>query len=294
LGALLPGASRGAPAPCPLVPQLREVMVNQGLATYPRFVGGKETLVRLYLSGPSCAANGASIQLTGGTLTVGANGVRLGTIGAPTPLPSPTAYPTLATYTAAPMTDSTGDPIFVVPAAMLSSISAFTASFTATIAFQSKTSSRATPVPGSVSFSTMPGSTLPITAQFDRNPNPLGILFVPMGDGTKPYSTQWTDAAQKALQDGLTATFSRIYPLAAGIGSLGGAGGLLYTIEPTLLDLRALNALDANGNFCGTGGNWDAIKAQLAQFLLSYNSLNPKAVANRVVGVVDPLRALGP
>ena len=75
LGALLPGASRGAPAPCPLVPQLREVMVNQGLATYPRFVGGKETLVRLYLSGPSCAANGASIQLTGGTLTVGANGV---------------------------------------------------------------------------------------------------------------------------------------------------------------------------------------------------------------------------
>src|SRR5204863_9720632 len=35
-------------------------------------------------------------------------------------------------------------------------------------------------------------------------------------------------------------------------------------------------------------------KAQLAQFLLSYNSLHPKAVANRVVGVVDPLRALGP
>ena len=50
------GASmlRAAPPPptCNLVPQLRDVTVNQGVGAYSPLVNGKETLVRFYLSMP--------------------------------------------------------------------------------------------------------------------------------------------------------------------------------------------------------------------------------------------------
>ena len=117
-----------------------------------------------------------------------------------------------------------------------------------------------------------------------------------MGDGTKVYSDQFTAAAQAAVEDGMTGTIARTYPLAAGVGNLGSTGGegLQYTIAPTLLDLKALQLLDTNGNFCGTGANYNAVKGQLAQFLLSWNTANPNARADRVVGVIDPKIALGP
>ena len=109
-----------------------------------------------------------------------------------------------------------------------------------------------------------------------------------MGDAAKTYNMQWTTTGQQALQDGMTAAVSREYPLPAGIGNLGGTGGLRYAVAPTLIDLRRLNLLDSSGKFCGNGANYDAIQAQLAQFRLSYNTANPNAQANRVVGVVDP------
>ena len=281
-----------ATAPCNLVPQLRDVTVNQGVGAYSPLVNGKETLVRFYLSMPSCAASGNLIKITGGTLTL--SGGVTGTVQSPTPTPSPTAYPAIATFTAAPMTNSTGDPTFVVPSSLVTAAGAFTASFATTITYQSQTSSRATPVLGSISFSTRPGSTAPISASFAGPSNAIGILAVPMGDATKTYSTQWSSSAQQVLQDGMTGTFSRAYPVPAATGALGGTGGLRYTVSPTLLDLKGLNLLDATGKFCGTGGSYDLIKAQLAQFLLSYNTANPNAKANRVIGVIDPAIALGP
>ena len=65
-------------------------------------------------------------------------------------------------------------------------------------------------------------------------------------------------------------------------------------VTPTLLDLKRLNLLDGAGKFCGTGANYDLIKAELAQFRLSHNAVNPTAQANRVVGVIDPAVGLGP
>ena len=56
------------PPPCTLLPQLRDVTINQGVGAYSPLVNGKETLVRFFLSMPSCAASGAAIQITGGTL----------------------------------------------------------------------------------------------------------------------------------------------------------------------------------------------------------------------------------
>ena len=288
------GASmlRAAPPPptCNLVPQLRDVTVNQGVGAYSPLVNGKETLVRFYLSMPSCAGSGASIQITAGTtLSGGASG----TISAPTPVPQSTAYPIVAAFTAAPMADSTGDPKFVVPGAMVSRTTAFTANFSTTLFYRSRaTKSAQYGAVQQIPFSNCP--TGGIAASFDRPSNALGVLFVPMGDGTKTYSTQWTAAAQQALQDGMTAAVAREYPLPAGIGNLGGTGGLRYMVTPTLLDLKRLNLLDADGKFCGTGLNYDLIKAELAQFRLSHNTANPNAQANRVVGVIDPAVGLGP
>src|ERR1041385_2036457 len=57
--------------------QLRDSTVNQGLGSYDRLVRGKETLVRLYFSTPSCAATDASIQITGARLDVSGAGTVL-------------------------------------------------------------------------------------------------------------------------------------------------------------------------------------------------------------------------
>lgn len=294
-GLIAVGSSSGAttqkaPA-CNLVPQLRDVTINQGVGAYPVLVNGKETLVRFYLSMPSCAGSGASIQVKEGTTLTVSGG---GTVDNPTPVPTSTAYPVIASFTAAPMTDSTGDPKFVVPASMVSRSGAFTASFSMTLRYQSKPTRTGALTAGQITFSNRPGTTTPITASFDRPSNALGVLFVPMGDATKSYSSQWTAAGQQALQDGMTAAVARQYPVPSGTGALGGTGGLRYSVTPTLLDLKRLNLLDGQGRFCGTGANYDLIKAELAQFRLSHNAVNPNAQANRVVGVIDPAIGLGP
>jgi len=76
-------------------------------------------------------------------------------------------------------------------------------------------------------------------------------------------------------------TLSRIYPVPAGVGTLGGgSGGIRYAIDPTLVNVGP-------NSFCGTGLNFDSIKAQLAQFLVSWNTANPTAQADRVVGAIS-------
>ena len=224
------------------------------------------------------------------------SGGTAGTVSNPTPVPTSTAYPALAAFTAAPMTDSTGDPKFVVPPSIVTRAGAFTASFSATVRYQSRPNSRTAFTAGQITFSTRPGTNTPITAAFAGTSNAFSALFVPMGDATRTYSSQWSATAQQALQDGMTAAVARQYPLPAGIGQLGGTGGLRYSVTPTLLNLGATGLnLMPNGKFCGTGASYDVIKGQLAQFRLSHNTVNPNAQANRVVGVVDPSTVgLGP
>ena len=315
---VLAGTSTGAeraPAAttptCVLKPLLRDVTINQGLGAYPLLVYGKETLVRLYLSMPSCAASGNIVQITGGSVNVTSGGAPVGPGSiamAGTPF-DPSAFPAISTFTSAPMINSTGDPKFVMSGAYHpSSTAGFTANFTATINYQSKTSSRATPVTGSVTFSTLPTSKTdptptqtPISAAFDAKANPLRVLGVPMGDGRQSRTSQWSSAAETAARSGMSATVSRVGAIRAGVGSLGSIGdeGLQFSINSGLLDLSALNLLvspatPAPPKFCGTGGSWDAIKGLLAQFRLSWNTVNPNAPAARVVGWIDPLIALGP
>ena len=54
------GAALGAAPGCNLAPQLRDLTINQGLGSYTPLAWGKDTLFRLYMSQPSCAASGGS------------------------------------------------------------------------------------------------------------------------------------------------------------------------------------------------------------------------------------------
>ena len=176
VGASLTQAQKKPPPTCNLIPQLRDVTVNQGVGAYSPLVNGKETLVRFFLSMPTCAGSGASIQLTGGTLAVSGGG----TVPAPTPVPSSTAYPVLASFTAAPMADSTGDPKFVVPASMVARTSAFTATFSTTLSYRSRpTTSSAYSAITTITFTNRPGTSTPISASFDRPSNAMGISSSP-------------------------------------------------------------------------------------------------------------------
>ncbi len=293
------GAPRPKPTPtptpapaCGLVPQLRDVTVNQGLGSYQPLARGKETLVRAFLSLPQCAATGSSIAVTGGSLSIASAGTVLAPGIAPTPLPvSP--FPQVATFATAALTDSPGDPMFVVPGATWNhpgNTERYAANLTVRIDYQSKASSTATPVNGSITFTALSGSSTPITASVERRTSALRILVVPMGNASESYGAWFSAGAQAAIQNGMQ-TLSRLFPVPDGIGSLGSTtGGVRYTINPTLLDIAPLLS---NGAWCGTGQNFDAIKAQLAQFRLSWNTANPEATADIVVGAIDGAKSGG-
>jgi CSLREA domain-containing protein len=275
-----------APTTCTLVPQLRDVTVTQGVGSYARLVRGKEALARFYLSLPSCASTSASIAITGATLTVSGGGI---TTNPPLPafpvLASP--YPLIAPYTSAAALDAPGDPRFVIPGSALrpgGTTASFTATFSATINYLAKTSKTDAGKTGTITFSKLPGTQTDITRTVERLTRALRILAVPMGDAAQSYASQFSASAQSSLEAGML-TLSRIYPVPDGTGDLATAsGGVRYTILPTLLDIGGLMS---GGKFCGGGANFDSIKGQLAQFLLSWNSANPSATADRVVGVVD-------
>jgi Tol biopolymer transport system component len=278
----LASAGSGAGPACDLTQlQLRDSTVNQGLGSYDRLVRGKETLVRMYFSLPSCASTSSSIQITGGTLSAtGAGGtLTSGIAGTPTPV---TTYPSTATYAAAPVKDIPADIKFVVPGSALapgSTTNAYTASFSAMINFQYKTSATGAVTPSSRSFSSF--ASKPI----EKKTNALRILVVPMGNASNPYSTEFPAEAVSAVENGIQ-TLSRIYPVPDGVSTLGAnSGGIRYAIDSTLLNVAT--------PFCGNGVNFDAIKSELAQFLLSWNKENLTKQADRVVGAVWSGNSLG-
>jgi len=291
--ALGPGTADAAAA-CSLVPQLRAVTLNEGLGSYATLARGKETLVRLFLSLPSCAGSGASIALTGGTLTVLNGTTTLGTISAPTPVPAAAPNsPLMAPYASAPALDSPADPKFVVPGSVLAPSATtvqFTATFKATVRYSAKTSKSATAVSGTATFTSLTGSTAPITATVQARTNALRILVVPLGNASKSYASQFSAAATTAVQNAMT-TMSRTLPVPAGVADLGAtSGGIRYTINPTLLDIGAYMT---SGMFCGGGDNFDAIKGLLAQYLQSWNTANPAKTADIVLGAVDSAISTG-
>jgi CSLREA domain-containing protein len=273
------------------VPQLRDVTVNQGLGSYSPLTWGKDTLVRLYMSQPSCASTGSLIQITGATLSVTGGGVATRTISSATPS-LVSVFPTLATFNAAPAVDSTGDVKFDIPGSALSPAgteAGFTAAFTMSLTYSAQPNSRTAPTTGSVTFTNRPGTTTPISAVVAKKTNALRVLVVPLGDPRQPYNTQLTAAGQAELERGML-TLARVFPVRDGIASLADtsatalAAGLRYSISPTLLDVSALMTA---GRFCGNSANFATLRGLLAQFLQAFNAANPTTPADRVLGVGD-------
>ena len=107
-----------------------------------------------------------------------------------------------------------------------------------------------------------------------------------MGNAANSYSSEFPAAAVAAVENGMQ-TLSRIFPVPSGVGTLGGStGGIRYAINPTLLNVGTDAVVAA------TAANFDTIKAQLAQFLVSWNAANPTAQADRVVGAISSDKSL--
>src|SRR5262249_42600057 len=129
----------------------------------------------------------------------------------------------------------------------------------------------------------------------DKKTNALRVLVIPMGDGSNGIlaSSQFTSTDQTSTQNGFSAP-SRTYPVPSGIAGVVGTttSGIRYVIDTsTILNLKAVpGAYDGSNpsKFCGTGGNFDAIKAQLAAYMQSWNAnpLNANSQVDRVLGVV--------
>jgi virginiamycin B lyase len=243
-------------------------------------------LVRFYLGRPSCSGSGDSITTTAASLSVSQNGTQIAVIPSPVnQLPAP--FPAITPAASAPSLDAPSDPKFLVPGAMLrpTSTASFTISFSGTISYTA-TPSGGTPTSGRVTFSTMPGTSSPISATVGAQTHGLRVLLVPMGDASQPYSTQFTTAGTQAAQSAMQ-TVSRVWPLPDGVGDLASTAtpvpGLRYTIDPTLINIGPLGG----AKYCLSATGFNGLKGTLAQFLQSWNTANPRAPADIVAGVLD-------
>jgi Tol biopolymer transport system component len=176
--------------------------------------------------------------------------------------------------------------VFAVPSNYLqpsTTSGVFTPTFTATVTYSRKS--------GTTTTTDLTTTFTNSSAGFDKLTGSLRVLVVPMGDATQGVlaNTQFTSTDQTTTQNGFSA-LSRIFPVPGGVSALDGTGGIRYTIDlSTLLNLRSVTgAYDLNNRFCGSSGNFDAIKALLAQYMQSWNAnpLNANKRVDRVLGVV--------
>jgi CSLREA domain-containing protein len=292
-GLLMSDTSPGAKPPptttttptCTLAPQLRAVTVNQGLNSYLALARGKETLVRPYLSLPTCAWGFGAIQITGGSIMVKNGTTPL--IPSPGLGPTPavaTPFPQLATFATAPMQDAPHDLKFVVPGSVLLAgpTTRWTATFEVTIRYQSKTSDTASyGSEQSISFTT--------TKAVEQRTRAVGILFVPFGEPLSPTAGSAFLSGLSAFSGGFPYPDGTVVPGAAPgvrLGDLAGVqGGIRYAVNAGSINVGTLP-------FCGTAANFEPLKAALAQYRQAWNTGNAAAItagtmsaADRVIGL---------
>lgn len=281
------GVAAAACSATGLVPQVRKSTVNQGLGSYAPLVRGKDTMVRLHLSLPSCSTGTADyIEVKGATVTSTGSSAPLPAT-APTPDPANgTAYPRLAPFDQAPSPNTDADVKFRIPGANMDSTGTgqFTVNFQVVVTYLAHANGAATGLQGTITHS--------LSATVGQASNNLRVLLVPMGDGADLTGQQFPTAATQAVQSGVR-TISRVYPVRAGIGDLTAPGnGIRFKINPTMLNLgpTGLNVMtrdaDLKNRFCGTDSNFAAVKGGLANVLNAWNAANPTNGADKVIGVV--------
>lgn len=271
-GAVLAAPGSGALAadevdPC-LRPELSDVMVSQGLPTYDRLTRGKTALVRYFLSTPSCAPAGTTIEVTGGLLKMSTRPEKSIPLSASVPLPP--APP----RSAGPLPGYNGDALFVVPGDLLLStnVERFFVKFEATLNFTTKVPG-VEPANGSLTIDQFNGQD--VGRNVERPSNPLRVLVVPMGSPASPGAA-FPAAARTALQNGMK-SLARVLPVADGVmemdptnpsTSLSSPLGVRYAVNPGLLDISAFMP---GGVFCGAPSQFDTIESQLLKTRNDYN-----------------------
>ena len=277
--------AQGATTACVLQPVVRDITANQGLGAVPVLARGKQTLVRLYLSLPSCASRTAAIELTGGSLTASTGTTTLSTVGVYSPKAS-TTPPQLLPYGSAPAVNAPADPEFVIGGQSLAppSITArYALGLRATLQYDYRASTSDSWHAAAVVVDRVSGAPAAYSTSVEKRTNALRLLVVGMGRSGSPQD--FDTVAQATTQAGL-ATLSRVLPVPDGTGPLNGtSGGVRYSFAAGLLDITSyLNP--ASGLFCGNSTNFVTIKATLEQFRQTWNSANPTFPADRVVGSV--------
>lgn len=248
-------------------PQLSDFMVSQGLPTYGLLARGKTTLVKLFLSTPSCLPVGATVQVNGAQLSVSSS-------PDPVSLSASLPLPPLGPPSTAPVAGSASDVLFVVPGSALEPASG-TVAFSAKVSYVVSTATGT--VQDTVTFATYPGTTTALTAPVTTDALPFGMLVVPMGDGRKSADTQYPSSAREALQSGIT-SFLRAMPLAD-------QGQLQWNLNPGLLDLSAY--LGTDGSYCGKSSDFTKyISGQLESKRTAWNSIGTNTRAHLAFGQV--------
>ncbi|MBW3668857.1 MAG: hypothetical protein KY443_06550 [Actinobacteria bacterium] len=299
----------GQAAVCDTAPVVRATVISQGVGEYTRVVRGKESVIRVAVSRPSCSSTTttlvpASTSLTGSLSLPG--GVPLGspfTVATPWAPVSDTAVP--AWTDSLPAEPHAAWPLFVVPGSALAPTSPgdFTLNVSITLAYRVGN--------GPVLTRTYAGGSKPVTTS-----NPLSVLLVPMGNAANPggMAAEFTTTDATVVENGMRA-LSRVTPTATDEGDLcevvtppGGtcvadtAAGIRWTLSPAMLNLGpstatdpGLNVIPAGEKFCGTGltGNMPHVSAGLASVLASWNARNPAGRADIVVGVVGENASYG-
>lgn len=285
-------ASAAACGASDLVPQVRGYSINQGLGSYDNLVRGKDVLFRLFLSRPACAdGTTASVALTGAKLNVKTATGTILSLSAPTNSLVPA--PLLAYYKDAPaVADSTGDPKWLIDGAALAAAAppaATPLTFEAVLTYSNSAgvSDAVLPAVSSVGNTTIQKTLLASTL-------PLRVLAIPMGDGSKTISSQFTDNARAAVVEGFK-HLGRIFPVADETRDLTQTsatdpltvGGVRYHLNTnTQIDVSADMT---SGIFCDNGTALkDRIAPQLQASLKQYNTANPlNKSADNVMGVID-------
>lgn len=312
LTATAPVASANTVDPCngAWAPALRSVVVSQGSRTMPPLVRGKTTIVRLFLSAPSCAPAG-SVQLVAGSLQPVVNGANFGSAVATTPSALGPAYPAFAPIDLPIAPENQANPLFQLPAFGAGGPTGeFTARFRATITYRYQLSPTDVRTAQAVYGNE---ATTPLQTTVAPASKPLRILLVPMGNGGgssgMPPGSQFPMAsptnggtpingqyAEQTVQKGMLA-FAQMMPVPDGIRDLTDTtAGLRYRLNTNaMIDLSVLTEpgtgdpiLGADGLFCGNASRATPVDEALSKHLSTWNSssANKNAQADRAVGVI--------
>ena len=301
-------------------PLASSVTINQGLGSYQLLARGKTTIVRLFLTTPSCTTS-SSEQITSATLAAYDGSVPAGTAlvsGAGTS-PASLNNAAIDTYGSS-NPDGSGDPLFILKN-FGASDSTGSVTFAITVNYRYELPGTTTWTPGTKVYSQTSSGGL-LQASFAPAAQPIRILFVPMGDPSAPVCNEFPEAkwscsavngeyADQMVQKAVDA-LARTMPVCDAETDLGSNAtcGVKWRLDDTgMIDVgQDANGLHdmSSGALCISASNFapvttgPTIASQLSAYLRAWNSgVNrttglPNPHADRIVGLGWQGVTLGP